>query len=178
MGLGVKNHHLQSGPTQSASSLFFSSGEQWKSSTKILGWVIRWAPTIVIHGVTIPINGLLNGFAWGYFTVLIGVITPVISGRGPTLYTTPPPKKPIKSLSWLWVSRVQKWLQWKEDDIYQRNTGPWKSKRLFIECCFRKDHFFSRDLVATILGDYQINGLRLTLDVLYRSIGRSCIIYT
>ena len=35
----------------------------------------RWAPDPVISGVISPINGLINGFAWGYFTLLIGVIS-------------------------------------------------------------------------------------------------------
>ena len=34
-----------------------------------------------------PINGLIFGFSWGYFTLLIGVKTQFITGRGPTFDT-------------------------------------------------------------------------------------------
>ena len=28
---------------------------------------------IVVHGITIPINGLMNGFTWGYLTNINGI---------------------------------------------------------------------------------------------------------
>jgi len=28
----------------------------------------------VITGIITPINGIVDGFAWGYFTLLIGII--------------------------------------------------------------------------------------------------------
>ena len=49
----------------------------------VSGHPSRWAPDPVINGVMTPINGLINGLSWGYFTLLIGVIAPVITGRGP-----------------------------------------------------------------------------------------------
>ena len=39
-------------------------------------------PLLVINGVIPPINGLTNG-NWGYFTPISGVITVLITGRGP-----------------------------------------------------------------------------------------------
>ena len=47
----------------------------------------RWAPDPIISGVIFsPINGRKSMGNWGDFTLLIGVITPLITGRGPTLY--------------------------------------------------------------------------------------------
>ena len=39
-------------------------------------------PLLVIHRVITPINGLINGVT-GVITLLIGIITPFITGRGP-----------------------------------------------------------------------------------------------
>ena len=44
----------------------------------------RWALP-VINGVITPINGLINGYITVLITLVIGVINPDITGRGPTL---------------------------------------------------------------------------------------------
>ena len=45
----------------------------WKKAKFCL---TRWAPDPVINGVVTPINGLIIGFPWGDFTLVIGVISP------------------------------------------------------------------------------------------------------
>ena len=45
----------------------------------------RWAPISYKWSYGAPINGLING-QLGYFTLLIGVITPFITGMRPILY--------------------------------------------------------------------------------------------
>ncbi len=43
----------------------------------------KWAPSSYKWSVTTPINGLINGFAWGYFTLLTGLTIQFITGMGP-----------------------------------------------------------------------------------------------
>ena len=42
-------------------------------------------PLPVMNGVITPINGLINGYKSGIVILLVGVVTPSITGRGPTL---------------------------------------------------------------------------------------------
>ena len=38
-----------------------------------LGVFLHFEKMYIIYGVLTPINGLINGFRWGYFPVLMGV---------------------------------------------------------------------------------------------------------
>ena len=50
--------------------------------------LVQGGPLPVIHGLITPINSLIIGFSWSYFPLVIGVITQVIFGRGPTLWVS------------------------------------------------------------------------------------------
>ena len=50
------------------------------------GSLLQGRPLLVITGVITRINGLINGFSCGYFTLLIGDITLITTDRGPTLW--------------------------------------------------------------------------------------------
>ena len=63
-------------------------------------------PLAVINGLITPINGLIKWLTV-LITLVIGVVNPVITGRGPTL---PPPKKNLPT-SWF-RSRVPPWGMW------------------------------------------------------------------
>ena len=91
-----RRHHLlqekcSASPVKSARSRCLVRFLTWDGRQTNKMFTTRWAPTIVIHGFITPISRVITCYNWvtGVITLLIGVITPLITGRGPSC--TPPP---------------------------------------------------------------------------------------